>query len=171
MILIMIDPKEFLEFLKGRRSIRKFKDELIPDESINMILEAGQWTCSASNKQPWEFIVIKSKDKIQEIKKATRYGKFIGTAPVLIAIVGKINQNPKWYVIDTSLASMNMILMAWSMRIGTCWIGSMDREKAKKALGLGKNDYLLTVLPFGYIKGDIPQPTLRKELKNIVKQL
>ena len=74
-------------------------------------------------------------------------------------------------MIDTSLVSMNMMLMAWSLGIGTCWIGSMNKEKAKLILGLGKNDYLLTVLPFGYINGRIPEPTYRHPLKNIVKEL
>ncbi|MBA7659624.1 hypothetical protein ES703_67609 [subsurface metagenome] len=61
--------------------------------------------------------------------------------------------------------------MAWSLGIGTCWIGSLDREKTKELLNIGKKDYLLTVLPLGYIKGDIPKPTPRKELKEIKKEI
>ena len=64
-----------------------------------------------------------------------------------------------------------MQLMAWALGIGTCWIGSMDREKGKEFLGLGKDDFLLTILPMGYIKGSIPKPTLRKDLKSIVQYL
>ena len=167
----MINSKELLEFLKNRRSIRKYQDKPIPDEEIKMILEAGRWCCSASNKQPWEFIVIKNKEKIKKLTENAIYGKFIGKAPVVIAIVGKIKENPNWYIQDTSLASMNMILMAWSLGIGTCWVGSMDREKAKENLGLGKDDFLLTVLPLGYIKGAIPKPTLRKSLDQITREI
>ena len=167
----MIEPETMLNFLKERRSIRTFQEKMITDREIEMILEAGRWTPSASNKQPWEFIIIKNKDILDKIAKTAIYGRFIRKAPLVIAIVGKIKQNPKWYVQDTSLASMSMMLMAWSLGIGTCWIGSMDRDKAKEMLGLGKDDFLLTVLPMGYVKGEIPRPTLRKDLEKITKTI
>ncbi|GAH28218.1 unnamed protein product [marine sediment metagenome] len=47
----------------------------------------------------------------------------------------------------------------------------MDREKAKELLSLGKDDFLLTILPFGYIKGNIPKPTLRKPIEQIKKEI
>lgn len=167
----MIKPDIFLEFIKGRRSIRSFLKKDIPEKEIEKILEAGRWTPSASHRQPWEFIVIKNKEILEKISKNAYYGKFIKEAPVAIVIVGKINISPKWHVIDTSLVSMNMMLMAWVLGIGTCWIGAMNREKVKELLGLDENDYLLTVLPFGYIKGDIPDPKPRKPLNKIVKNV
>ncbi len=167
----MINPKDFLEFLKRRRSIRMFQNKMIPDDEIEMILKAARWTPSASNRQPWQFIVIKDKELLKTLSKITIYGYFMAQAPVAIAIVGKISESPNWYIQDTTLASMSIILMAWSLGIGTCWIGSLDREKTKELLNLDKKDYLLTVLPLGYIKGDIPKPTPRKELKEIKKEI
>ena len=167
----MIDPKILLDFIKERRSIRAFQDKPIPEKEIEMILEAGRWAPSASNRQPWEFIDIKNKDVLKKIARAAGYGWFIAEASFAIAIVGKPRISGKWFVIDTSLVSMNMMLMAWSLGIGTCWIGSINKEKAKVILGLGKNDYLLTILPFGYIQGGIPEPTYRHPLNNIVKEL
>ena len=164
----MIEPEQMLEFLKQRRSIRLYQDKMIPVEEINMILEAGRWTPSASNRQPWQFIVIKNKEFLQKIAKTAIYGKFVMRAPIAIAIVGKIKENPNWYVQDTSLVSMQMMLMAWSLGIGTCWIGSMDRNKAKELLGLGKDDFLLTILPLGYYKR-IPKPTFRKDLGEVIR--
>ncbi|MBY9005744.1 MAG: nitroreductase family protein [Candidatus Lokiarchaeota archaeon] len=167
----MIEPEIFLNFLKQRRSIRSFQEKKVPDKEINMILEAGQWAPSASNHQPWEFLVIRNKDIIIKLSNLARYGHFIKESSVLIAIVGKIQENPKWYVQDTSLASMNMMLMAWHLNIGTCWIGSLDREKAKELLKIKEGDFLLTILPFGYIKGDIPKKTYRKSLKEIIHEI
>lgn len=167
----MIEPTVFLKFLKERRSIRSFQDKSIPDKEIEMILEAGRWTPSAAHRQPWEFIVIKNKEILAKISKNAYYGWFIKEVPVAIAIVGKIKTSPNWYIIDTSLVSMNMMLMAWSLGIGTCWIGALNRGKVKTLLGLGGNDYLLTVLPFGYIKGEIPEPKPRKPLNKIVKKI
>ncbi|MFX0031999.1 MAG: nitroreductase family protein [Candidatus Hodarchaeota archaeon] len=166
-----MDPKNLLQFLKQRRSIRSFQEKMITENEIQMILEAGRWAPSASNRQPWEFIVVKNKEKKQALARTATYGKFIGTAPLIIAIIGKVNQNPKWYIQDTSLVSMNMMLMAWALGIGTCWIGSMDRNRAKEILELGKNDFVLTVLPMGYIEGEIPKPKSRKPLEKIAKVL
>ncbi|MHA1285369.1 MAG: nitroreductase family protein [Promethearchaeota archaeon] len=167
----MIDPKTFLNFLKSRRSIRNFEGRKIEDEHLKMILEAGRWAPSASNRQPWQFIIIKNKDILEKISKEAVYGSFLRKAPLAIAIVGKISENPNWYIQDTSLASMNMMLMAWSLGIGSCWIGTMNREKVKQILGLTEDDFLLTVLPFGYIKGRIPNPPPRKNLAEITREL
>ncbi|MHA1508747.1 MAG: nitroreductase family protein [Promethearchaeota archaeon] len=166
----MINPEDFLEFIKDRRSIRSFQDKLVPDNEIHMILEAGRWAPSASNKQPWEFYVIRDKEILKEISKNAIYGRHIKRAPFAIAIIGKKTISPNYYIQDTSLVSMNMMLMAWSLGIGTCWTGSMNREKAKEILGLGKDDYFLTILPMGYIKGNIPKPTLRTALDQIKKE-
>jgi nitroreductase len=167
----MINPEDFLEFIKNRRTIRSFQDMQIPDNVIQMILEAGRWTPSASNKQPWEFFVIKDKEILKEISKNAFYGRHIKRAPLAIAIVGKKKKSPNYYIQDTSLVSMTMMLMAWSLGIGTCWIGALDRKKVKEILGLGEDDFLLTVLPMGYIKGDIPKPTLRAALDQIIKEI
>ena len=56
-------------------------------------------------------------------------------------------------------------------RIGTCWTGALDRKKVKVLLGLDENDYLLTVLPMGYIKGDVPKRSLRAALDQIIKEI
>ncbi|TXT65567.1 MAG: putative NAD(P)H nitroreductase YodC [Promethearchaeota archaeon] len=167
----MIKPEELLKFIKDRRTIRCFKDEMIPEEEIEMILEAGQWAPSASNRQAWKFIVIKNKEMIEELSKIAIYGKFVREAPVAIAIVGEVHENPNWYIQDTTLASMNMMLEAWSLGIGTCWLGSMDREKAKQIIGIEKDNFLLTILPFGYLRRDEPKPPPRKDLDEITEYI
>ena len=73
----MVEPEEFLQFLKARRSIREFKDKEIPMEQIDMILEAGRWAPSASNLQPWEFIIITDNEILTKISKLAFYGRFI----------------------------------------------------------------------------------------------
>ena len=167
----MINPEDFLEFIKNRRSIRSFQDKPIPENEIQMILEAGRWAPSASNKQPWEFYIIRDKEVLKEISKNAIYGRHIKRAPFAIVIIGKKTTSPNYYIQDTSLVSMTMMLMAWSLGIGTCWTGALDRKKVKILLGLGENDYLLTVLPMGYIKGDVPKPSLRVALDQIIKEI
>ena len=166
-----MNPENLLEFIKNRRSIRSFQDKQIPDNEIQMILEAGRWAPSASNKQPWEFYIIKDKEMLKEISKNASFGRHIKRAPFAIAIVGKKIISPNYYIQDTSLVSMTMMLMAWTLGIGTCWTGALDRKKVKELLGLDENDYLLTVLPMGYIKGTIPKPSLRAALDQLTKEI
>ncbi len=137
-----------LECILTRRSIRSYTDQDVPDDALNKVLEAGRWAPSASNRQPWEFIVIRDKDTLKEIAKHARYGKFIPEAPLAIAVV--TNPSTRWHIIDGSTAIQNMALVAWDMGIGTCWIGSLEREEVKKILGIPGNLHLLSVLPFGY---------------------
>ena len=91
-------------------------------------------------------------------------------APFAIAIVAQKNETPKWYIHDTSMATHQICLMAWSLGLGTCWIGSFDRDKGAELLNLGKKEYLTTVLPLGYPKS-IPKPTPRKDLSDIVSYM
>ncbi len=62
----MIEIDELLEFLKRRRSCRRFKPDPIPDEWVNKVIEAARWAPSGANAQPWEFIIVKD----QKVKDA-----------------------------------------------------------------------------------------------------
>jgi len=162
-----MEPSEVLQLMKERRSIRAFTQEPVPDDAIQMILEAGRWCQSASNKQPWRFIVVKDAELIKKLCKAATYGNFIDKASVVIAIVANKKTAPKWYIYDTSMVSHQMCLMAWALGIGTCWIGAMDRDKAGTLLGLSSHEFLTTILPLGY-PASIPPPTSRKKLDEII---
>jgi len=139
---------DVFECILSRRSIRSFKDEPVPDEALERILEAARWAPSAVNRQPWHFIVIKNRETLRRIASLARYGSFISQAPVAVAVV--TDPSSRWHLIDGSGAVQNMALAAWEMGIGTCWIGSLERERVKEILRVPEELYLLTVLPFGY---------------------
>ncbi|MHA1646585.1 MAG: nitroreductase family protein [Promethearchaeota archaeon] len=153
--------------MKERRSIRAFKNDLVSDDDIQKILKAARWCQSASNRQPWRFIVIKNKKVLEQLSNIASYGKFIKMAPVAIAVIALKGTSPNYYLIDTSMVSHQICLMAYSLGLGTCWIGSLDREKGAELLKLETTEYLTTVLPLGYPK-IIPKPTPRKDLTEIV---
>src|SRR4030042_6403051 len=56
-----MDYVNFLDFIKNRRTIRRFKPDPIPDDYVEKIIEAARWAPSGFNMQPWEFVVIKDK--------------------------------------------------------------------------------------------------------------
>jgi nitroreductase len=162
-----MNAEDVLQLMKDRRSIRKFKSNPIESEKIEKLLEAARWTQSASNRQPWRFIVIKSKKTIEELKNAAKFGDFVSQAPLVIAIIADKKRSPNWYIHDTSMVAHQICLMAWALGLGTCWIGSMDRDKAAEVLGLDKNEHLTTILPIGYFH-KAPIPTSRKDLNHMV---
>ena len=153
-----MNPEEVLHLMKDRRSIRKFKPDPVEDEKIENMLEAARWTQSASNRQPWRFIVIKNKGIVSKLQSAANFGGFVSQAPVVIAVIADKKRSPNWYIHDTSMVAHQICLMAWSLGLGTCWIGSMDRDKAAEVLELDKNEHVTTILPIGYYEKK-PSPT------------
>lgn len=166
-----MDPDDVLRLMKERRSVRMFESTEVPNEHLMKILEAARWCQSASNRQPWRFIVIKNKETIEKLSKFASYGKFISQAPILIAIVADKKGAPNWYIHDTSMVSHQICLMAWALGLGTCWIGSLDRDKAGVLLKLNANEFLTTILPIGYPKTKGIGTSTRKELKELISYL
>ena len=82
-----MEANDFLQVLKGRRSIRSYKQEPVPDEHIHKIIEAGSWAPSSANSQPWDIVVVKdskTKDLIQEsVKRVIRKIKELRDFPFL----------------------------------------------------------------------------------------
>lgn len=165
-----MNAEELLTLMKNRRSIRSFTDEPVSDEDIQKILEAARWCQSASNNQPWRFIIIKNKKIIEDLAKFAPYGKFIKSAPIVIAIVADTAKAPKWYLQDTSMVSHQMCLMISALGLGTCWIGSLDRDAAGEILKLKKKEYLTTILPIGHYTNH-PLPTQRKDMEDLVSYI
>lgn len=157
--------------LKGRRSIRSFENRPIDEKTLNQIFEITKWCFSAVNRQPWKFYVVRNKDLISKVAKECITGSFAAGAPVLVAIVGDPVEDPKWYLHDLSFVSLQLALAAWTFGIGTCWIGNINKEVVKQLLELKEKDFILTVLPLGYPKGEIPSPRPRKELEKLVVYL
>jgi nitroreductase len=138
-----------LTCIRKRREIREYLDKPVPEECIQEILEAGRLAPSSKNSQPWHFIVIKDKTTLKQISDLTPTGKHIAQAPFAIAIVMDGAKLPE---IDGARAGQNMILAAWSLGVGSCWITNFYDDGVKDLLGVPQRMKLVTVLPFGYPK-------------------
>jgi nitroreductase len=159
---------EVFEAIKGRRSIRKYKKDPVPEDFVTRILDAGRWAPSASNRQPWSFIVLKNIDIRKKVAEATTYGRFLADAPLGVAVV--INpQGSNHPVEDGSIATQNMLLAAHALGLGTCWIGcynSTYEERVKEILEIPKNRRVLSIISIGY-PAQSPTST-RRELSEII---
>ena len=159
---------EFLEVIKNRRSIRKYKQDSVPDEIITQILDAARLAPSGSNRQPWHFIVVKN----PKMKKKLGLHPWAEKAPVII--VGCVDPTEgRWYVIDGSIAFEHIVLAATNFGLGTCWMGRFlenlgeTDERIKGVLGIPGHMRVLAVTPLGY-PDEEPEPRERKTLHEIV---
>jgi nitroreductase len=164
------------EAIRNRVAVRQFKSEIINEESISKIIEAGRWAPSPFNTQPWEFIILKDKETLKSISKFARYSGYLEAAPMAIAVVvPPVGGKFSWVEsigetrFAAAMAVQNMMLAAWELGIGTCWV-SIERDKVAEILKVPKTHFVLTIIPVGY-PGIVPQKhdeNSRKRLEDMV---
>lgn len=164
------------EAVRKRCSTRQFKDETIRDGELRKILEAARWAPSPLNTQPWKFIIIKNKETLKAISKFARYSEYLEAAPLAIAVVvTPVSEKFSWVEsigetrFSAAMAVQNMMLVAWELGIGSCWV-STERDEVRKILDIPKTHFLLTVVPLGYPEKMPPehQESFRKKLEDMI---
>jgi nitroreductase len=166
-------PESLLNLLKGRRSIRRYRSDPVPDEMVEQLLEAGRWAPSASNRQPWEFIVVRDETIRRQVAQQAAF-YFIrwahaAEAPLLIVLCGDA-RNPAYRRFlheDVGLAGGQIMLQAKALGLGTCWIGALDRKAIAGILKLPDHLEIVALLTVGFPAEDPPPPP-RKPLAEIV---
>ncbi len=164
--------KSFLELAKARCSTRAYKSDPVPEEDILQVLEAARLAPSASNKQPWHFVVVRDPERRAELARVSGGQRFVGEAPVIVAAVGTdpgrvMTCGVPSYAVDVSIAVDHMTLAAEDLGLGTCWIGLFDQDEARRILGVPEDNMIVTLLPLGYPAAS-PRPKSRKGIEEIV---
>lgn len=125
------------EAIFTRRSIRKYQDRPVEEEKIEKLLRAAMAAPSAMNQQPWEFYVVKNKEKIRELGDATPHSRCVSGAPLAIVVCQKTGPKPSpaFADVDCAIATENMLLMATELGLGTVWIGTCPVESRVEKVG------------------------------------
>jgi nitroreductase len=131
-------------------AVREYQDKPIPDDVLGRIVEAGHLSASASNVQPWHFVVVRDRAGLQELGGLVAHGPYIAGAGAAI-VVAYEKANPLG-VSDVSRAIQSMILVAWGDGVGSNWTGFGELEGVRKKVGLPDKYEVLAVVPFGYPK-------------------
>jgi nitroreductase len=131
------------------------------------VLEAARLAPSASNIQPWQFIVVTDSENRKKISALCPFGWFLADSPVVIVACGDCVISPRYYVIDTTIALEQMVLAATAEGLGTCWIGSFNEEAIEKLLEIPDRLKIVALLSLGY-PIETPSPRPRKQLDEIV---
>src|SRR5262245_5030279 len=129
-------------------AVRQFRNDPIPDEVVRQIVASAHPTASASNAQPWHFIVVQHTETLKRLGQLARTGPYIAQAPLAIVVV--IDRTPL-SVSDGSRAIQSMILTAWSHGVASNWVGFVGQVDAiKPLLGIPEEKEVLGIVPFGY---------------------
>ncbi|MFH1780596.1 MAG: nitroreductase family protein [Candidatus Nealsonbacteria bacterium] len=143
----------------NRRSIREYKDEIVPNEAILEIIKAAQFAPTAKNNRAIEFIAIKDQDMKDKIC-AILEQEFVKKASVLIVPVIDPEKTP-CPVQDIAIAAENMLLQVVALGLGAVWknVRSEPSVQIKALLGIPENFLLNTMLPIGYPNEEKPVHT------------
>lgn len=144
-----------LEIIKGRRSIRRYKTDPIPEERIASLLEAAMYAPSARNGQPWHFVVCDDRGVIDALRAEHPYASMLETAPVCVVVCGEGDAAvPGYWQQDCAAATENLLIAAHGMGLGTCWMGVAPREDrmepVRRVLGLPKGIEPFNMIAVGY---------------------
>jgi nitroreductase len=141
--------------IKGRRSVRSYKGQEVESDKIEKVLEAGRLSPSANNRQEWKFIVVKNAETRMKLAHAAMNQSFIGQAPVVLAACATESKavmtcGHPTYAVDVSIAFAYMLLQAYELGLGTCWIGAFREDQAKSILGVPNHVRVVALSPLGY---------------------
>jgi nitroreductase len=179
-----------IEAIKKRRSVRSYQSKSVPRDIIEVIIDAGNEAPSAMNSQPWRFVVIEDKEVKKKLLRAAlpNAKKILDSitesdpvrhemitkrlkempdpvyysAPVVVFVIG----SGRYAHHSCPLACENMMLAAYSLGLGSCWVGfgamvTEDKE-AKKILDLKDDETIFGPILLGY-PDKYPERPTKKE--------
>jgi nitroreductase len=114
-----------LEAIHTRRSIRKYTNDPVSDDTVHELLAAAMSAPSAGNEQPWQFIVVKDRTLLSEVARVNPFAGMAKEAPVAVLVCGdtSLEKYPGFWVQDCSAATQNLLLAAHSKGLGAVWTG------------------------------------------------
>jgi nitroreductase len=154
-----LSMNDILEVIKKRRSVRSFKEQDLPQDMVEKLLEAARWAPSAGNVQPWAFVVVRSQETKQKLSTAASSQKSLEEAPIVIVVCADEERAEESYGVrgktlyclqDTAAAVQNILLTACSLGLGSCWIGAFREEEVRRTINAPKTMRPVALIPIGY---------------------
>ena len=148
-----------IEILRKRRSIRKYTNQPVEKEKVEILKEAVLRSPSSKNIEPWEFIFVTEPETIQKLKDCKPHGATpLNTAPLAVVICADETKNDVW-IEDCSIASILLQLTAQSLGLGSCWIQIRNRQHTEtvssekyiqQLLNIPEKYRILSIITLGY---------------------
>ena len=167
---------DVLSAIRERRSTRNFLDREVTESEIRKIIECGTLAPSAGDLQPWEFVVVRDQRRKGALAQAAYDQDFIAEAPVVIVVLANQARSAVVYgrrgselyaIQDTAAAIQNMLLAAWDMGLGSCWVGAFDEGAVSEIVGAGPRIKPVAIIPMGYASY-LPQARPRRKIMEVI---
>jgi nitroreductase len=141
---------ERLSLLYSRRSIRKFKTDPLPEDTVAELLKAAMAAPSAKNLRPWHFLVLTEQADRDALADAHPYAAFAREAPLAIVVFGE--QVSELYFQDLAAATQNILLAATGLGLGSCWCGVNEerRPRLHNITGIPRDMPIASVVVVGH---------------------
>lgn len=170
---------DFKDLAVSRYSVRSFSDRKIEKEKLQIILEAAKVAPTACNNQPQRLYVVQSEEGIKKLSAITRFTFGAGTVIIFTSKEAEEWKNPfteEYHTgeIDVSIVCTHVMMQAWDLGIGSCWVGYFDPEKVRAAFNIPADEKIIALLPLGYPSEEAKPATGHfkyKPLENTVKYL
>jgi nitroreductase len=161
----------FLSLVNKRQSVREYTDKPVEKEKLERCLEAARLAPSASNGQPWKFIVVDEPGLRHQVARNTygpfaTFNTFVPKAPVIVAIViekmklitqiGAYLKDREFSLMDIGIAAEHFCLQAAEEGLGTCMLGWFDEKPIKKLLNIPGKKRIALLITLGYCPDDYP---------------
>ena len=145
-----------LEAILGRRSVRKFTDDPVSEETIESLLRAAMAAPSARNQQPWVVIVVREKSLLEKVAAAQPHGGMTAGAQVAVLICAdtRLVKSEGFWIQDCAAATQNLLVAAHALGLGAVWVGTYPREARmegmSKVFKLPEHIVPFALVPLGY---------------------
>jgi nitroreductase len=142
---------DLISFLRSLRAVRSFRPDPVPQEVVDDLLKVARWSGSASNRQPWELVVIRERKTLDALARVEGYAAHLGDATLSIVLV-MAGERAAQETYDEGRLSERIMLAAWAHGVGSSigWFVRDGRAAAKEILGVPEGRTVRTAISLGY---------------------
>ncbi|MDD4202793.1 MAG: nitroreductase family protein [Candidatus Omnitrophica bacterium] len=158
---------EFFDAIRGRHSVREFKQRPVSKEIVEVMVDAGRLASTARNLQPWHFVGSLDKRILIQVSELAPNAAFCKDASAIVAI---FSDDTKYYLEDCCAATQNILLAAHALGLGGCWVAGDKKDycdKIKEMFKVPKDKKLVSIVVVGHPVDNI-QKTPKKHLKEMM---
>jgi nitroreductase len=143
--------RDRVSFLRTLRAIRSFRSDPVPQEVVDDVLEVARWSGSASNKQPWEIVIIRDRDTLRSLASVGGYAGHLAGAPLGIVLV-MAGERAEQETYDEGRLAERIMLAAHAHGVGSSigWIVGPGRDAARELLRIPREKVVRTAISLGY---------------------
>jgi nitroreductase len=145
------NARDRVSFLRTLRAVRSFRSDPVPQEVVDDVLEVARWSGSASNKQPWEMVLIREQNTLRSLASVGGYAGHLAGAPLGIVLI-MAGERAEQETYDEGRLAERIMLAAHAHRVGSSigWIVGPGRDAARKLLGIPQEKVVRTAISLGY---------------------